>query len=309
MLKRSKTILPFLLCGLFFINVNARDTTKVQSATGSAVPAVQDSLKRDTTKQISDTATVVESKTVPVVPAEKPAVKKNKSSFFDKKAYLQYGVFFLSGAVLVLLIWLIKQQRNKKRNRKMNNTPSEDKHLNNIIIESSALVAKLSADISVYKDRLKAAEIQMAKLEVELADLKESVSVPTGIKHNADPFEEQESTLVKEPHATSYLYFPSPLSDGSFRKVDGKTSFLEGASIYRFKLTSDTDALFEFCEDSSSISMALHNRNDLILSVAEEMEGKYAGAKKVMIYKGKMGRVQLVDNKWLLVQKAQIKYV
>lgn len=243
-----------------------------------------------------------------IVKNEKTLRNGGEPVMLKKKDYLYKGLFFLGGCMCVMLIWFIIHLRKRKRNGKMN-SQYEDEYLNKKIIADSLEVKELLSKIKEKDNTLKKAEIRINELEDEVSNLKEQISALTGTKAKVDFPEDKASNLALESFPASYLYFPSPLSDGSFRKIDGRTTFSEGASIYRFKLISDNEAVFEFCEDISSVSMALNNRNDLILSVSDEMEGHYAGAKKVMIYKGKMGRVQLVDNKWLLVQKAQIKYV
>lgn len=300
MLKRSKTILLLLLCGLLFINVKAQDSTTIKSQNKT------DSSMLDTVMKTSNQAVL--RKDSAAVKVETIPIKGNGAVFKDKNNYLHDGLFFLSGCVCIMLIWLITHLINRKRSKKMN-SQFEDEYLNRKIIASSPEVKELKRTLAEMDIKLKMAEDTITKLQKQLEHSLAQYSILEGKKNIAPGIEVREPDLLQEQHSPGYLYFPSPLSDGSFRKIDGRTSFSEGASIYRFKLISDTNALFEFCEDNSSVSMALNNRNDLILSVAEEMEGHYSGAKRVMIYQGKMGRVQLVDNKWLLVQKAQIKYV
>src|SRR5690606_15390248 len=54
------------------------------------------------------------------------------------------------------------------------------------------------------------------------------------------------------------LYFPNPTSDGYFLADNGRNTFTEGASIYKFTLSSPSEATFEYCEDTSSVKIALN---------------------------------------------------
>jgi len=219
-----------------------------------------------------------------------------------KNNYWKYILTFITGAVLILLVWYFKSRWEKKNLIKVatpmmntENSEAEFKNQQLIINRLTNENHELRAEIDKLRSIVEKSKITIDQLNGNIMDLSASKSILP------------ESAVIQEQ--ARLLFFPSPLSDGSFRKVDGKPQFLEGASIYRFSLISDNEAKFEFCDESSSVSMALNNRNDLILSVADEMEGSAANAKKILTYKGILGRVILEESKWIVKEKAKIKYV
>lgn len=120
------------------------------------------------------------------------------------------------------------------------------------------------------------------------------------------------NTIYKENIAQkSYgvLYFPNPNMSGDFKHTGGKPTFIEGTSIYKFSLISPTEALYEFCEEKSAVTMAINNRNDLILSVAEESNAYTPNATKILIADQKKGKAKLEEQSWIITEKAKIKYI
>ncbi|PTS98625.1 hypothetical protein DBR11_14365 [Pedobacter sp. HMWF019] len=238
---------------------------------------------------------------------------KDSMLSFNSMDYFYIPISFVAGCLLVSLVWYAKSRKRKKRKstsetKKMSPEESRDREISLIEKENLnlfATVKELNQKISDLEARLIESDLKCKKAEDTIGDLYvtiknlESITLEKVKDHSNETFEEP----------SKYLFFPSPLPGGSFRKVDGKDTFLEGASIYRFKMISETEAKFEFCEDSSSVGMALNNRVDLILSVAEEMEGNSSGAKKILTYNGETGKVVLEDTKWIIVKKIKIKYV
>jgi len=226
----------------------------------------------------------------------------------DHYHYTKYGMSFIAGCVLILLLWFIKSRNHEKAKnsqRKSEIGVNNDGQLRDELMQNSINgLRREKQELQIRIDKLEEikhkSKITIDELNGKIDDLQASqyLAIEPAVYEELQPVH----------NSSNYLYFPSPLSDGSFRKIDGKAQFLEGASIYRFNLISDTEASFEFCDESSSVSMALNNRSDLILSVAEEMEGASAGAKKILTYKGIVGQALLEDNKWIVIRKVQIKY-
>lgn len=105
------------------------------------------------------------------------------------------------------------------------------------------------------------------------------------------------------------LYFPNPNRSGDFKNAGGKPTFIEGTSIYKFSLISPTEAHFEFCEEKSAVATAINNRNDLILSVAEESNAYTTNATKILIADDQKGKAVLEGISWRITDKAKIKYI
>ncbi len=117
---------------------------------------------------------------------------------------------------------------------------------------------------------------------------------------------ESDKLLVRQPDYAP-LYFPNPTSEGFFPTNNGRGSFVEGASIFKFNVASSNEATYEYCDDSSSIKIALNNRNELILSVAEELTAYNPAANKIVTEVP--GKVLLEGEVWKVTQKAKVKYI
>jgi len=229
-------------------------------------------------------------------------------------AVWEYLLCIAGGALLVALVFQIRKKPDRKNKRSDTIIKSEMQNESKFDLsqgdyreaiglkEENKKLRKeneqLREELNEKNKALKNAELTIARLENGGIDEKDVV---------VDTIEVQ--VEKSEQRSGRQQYFPSPLSDGSFRRVDGRESFLEGASIYRFNIVGEAEATFDFCEDFSSVSMALNNRNELILSVAEEVEGNYTTAKKILTYKGESGKAVLEDNKWNVVRKIKIKYL
>ena len=116
-----------------------------------------------------------------------------------------------------------------------------------------------------------------------------------------------EKTSAEKP--ANVLYFPNPNRSGDFKNAGGKPAFIEGTSIYKFSLISPTEAQFEFCEEKSAVATAINNRNDLILSVAEESNAYTPNATKILIADDQKGKAVLEGISWRITDKAKIKYI
>lgn len=210
-------------------------------------------------------------------------------------------IWFGFGMVFIGFIWLIKgfldDKKRKVESRKIEDQENMNRKLKHISDEFEIKYNKLLVKYNELKTKLNRAEDTIT----ELNKLKE---LP------AKTFEKSPELPISPPTQQKAIrkYFSSPLMDGSFMHSDGQDSFSLGASVYCFMLKSDQEAEFEFCEDPSSISMALNNRTDLILTVAEEKEGNAFNARGISTYNGNVGKAKLANDKWIVVEKLQIKY-
>jgi hypothetical protein len=224
-------------------------------------------------------------------------------------AYWEYLLCIAGGALVIALLFQIGRKPERKDKRRNTTTIKEMQNESRFDGDPGQLKEflkfKNEREIERLREELLEKNLSLKKAELTIAELENGQMIEEDLLQDA--VDVSVDSPVRE--SIKRQYFPSPLSDGSFRRVDGRESFLEGASIYCFSLLGDTEASFDFCEEISSVSMALNNRNELILSVAEEMEGNYTTAKKITTYKGESGRAVLEDNKWNVVRKIKIKYL
>lgn len=134
-------------------------------------------------------------------------------------------------------------------------------------------------------------------------------TVETIIEEISTPIELSVENKIPIANDVKILYFPNPNLDGNFRNNEGKESFIEGASVYQFILKDETNASVEFCDNTSSVTIALNNRNEMILDLATETNPYNPNAAKIMIVDNQKAKAQLEGNIWVIKEKAKIKYV
>jgi hypothetical protein len=205
--------------------------------------------------------------------------------------YIHLVLAFITGTFIVGIVWILVNKNKSKHSKKSlqsgmrPNDEISDLWLRNENYKLKSKIHNLEEEVVRLKAEIRKLQEVNEKAERTISELQDD--------HDTPSLNNSPSNKEIPVDSTNYQYFPSPLSDGSFRKIDGKAQFIEGASIYRFTIISDSEARFEFCDDKSSVSMALNNRNDLILTVADEMEGSSAGATKILTYKGMKDQIHL----------------
>ena len=231
-----------------------------------------------------------------------------------KSDVLNKITFFLAGSALIGLTWFLTKKKKRRSGNKVRDNYNKAQQM--VIVgaignaKPNNEINRLRIEIDELKSIIAQKEKEMKYANETIFDLKQQQS---GELNSVQELHGKniENTEIVVPTETvrRHLYFPSPLANGSFRKIDGSEVFIEGASIYRFTLISDSKAHYEICDDNSSNGMALNNRNDLILSVAEEQEGNHSSAKRILTFNGQSGEAVLEDDKWTVVKKLLIKYI
>lgn len=212
-------------------------------------------------------------------------------------SFIYYILAFLLGALVMYFVGRLRSPSKKEEklqvhglHQKANNSPHE--------------IAKLNSEIYRLKQQL--ADCESKRKE---ADRIQMEAVPQEEVRTAEwDISKDLSKATPVPiRFESILYFPNPNVEGNFRQVDSKENYTEGASIYKFSLSSPTEATYEFCLDKSAIGMAFNNRNELIRSVAKEINSYTAEVSAIQCVS--KGKAILEGSTWRVVEKAEIKYI
>lgn len=218
---------------------------------------------------------------------------EDETSFLSEH-FFSYSVAFLAGCLLTMIVMmLLKKPKHRDHYRNPQSFSRSSQHHG-------------QNDFAQYRNPVS------RPIEPEIPSPKsdEQIAVPVDDVSRTVEFPNIENVLNKEPVTeASIMYFPNPNIEGNFRKVDGRTGFVEGASIYKFNLLSATEAEFEFCKEKSSIAIALNNRNELILNVAEELNAYTSKASQILSESDEKGTAYLDGSVWKVTRKAKIRYV
>lgn len=242
---------------------------------------------------------------VPPVPVEEPNTLLPK---------IYYAGFFLGGVILTLAFRLISRRGEFRGSTKgkinIGRLSVTDQELINDLRDQND---KLSKSKRLLEKRIEVLEAQIPKVAVPKEESITSTIPIQPVNEEASFTKEWEVgsnitnlEAIKESYQ-SVLYFSTPNRSGEFR--GGSNTFEEGASIYKFSLISPTEAFFEFCDNRSSVGLALNHRNDLILAVAEESNAFNPGASRIAIDGNQQGQALLEGSFWKVTKKAKIKYI
>lgn len=112
---------------------------------------------------------------------------------------------------------------------------------------------------------------------------------------------------VSTPKVTEF-YMSTPNPDGSFEADQGSDAFRNTVSLYKFTVSANNPlkATFVFSSDAVGTSDSLNNPKTFIEPVCYQANDAFPGASKV--FTTTPGTAEKRNNKWVVVDKAKIKY-
>jgi hypothetical protein len=152
---------------------------------------------------------------------------------------------------------------------------------------------------------------EVGDLRNELDELKSSLQVLYAkFEENKKPVETA-NRIWQEPRSSSepkreVFYLSTPNKDGSFNQSSVHTAYQEGGSIYRFTKTRYGYAEFQIDENPSSVKLALEYADKNIDPVCEAVNAYNPKAERIMTMQP--GRADLEGDKWIVSNKAKIRY-
>ena len=222
-----------------------------------------------------------------IIDSQKQGLIENQS-YFSLMHIATYLLAFLFGIVPTLFYYKKRLNTLRKKNNELNKKIEKLKW-NPISKQVSS--SSISTIISSQDN----------KKEVEQEEtIKEIISQPIELEV------ENRLPLVTN---TRILYFPNPNLDGHFKHNEGKETFIEGTSVYKFTLLDEYNATIEFCDNVSSVKIALNNKDIMILGLAIETNLHTPNVHQILIVDNQKAKAQLENNIWVIKEKAKIKYV
>jgi hypothetical protein len=150
-------------------------------------------------------------------------------------------------------------------------------------------------------------------LENELSLLKKELQV---IKNQSEQERKQPVVLEvlvgkeEDPQLletiSEVLYFPSPNNDGSFNNSSSSKAYRDGASMYVIQKLSSSRGKFHLDERISSMNRALQLPDRNIIPVCDSINEYEPRFNRIKLLDD--GIVELEGDKWIMKQKARIRY-
>lgn len=106
---------------------------------------------------------------------------------------------------------------------------------------------------------------------------------------------------------TKVYYFSTPQPDGTFNDSNKSDLFIATSSMYKFTILSSNKAHFEFINDESTLRDALNYPDSYLLPVCRAENTRNIKATKITTI-GKGGIAELNDGRWIVTEKAVIRY-
>lgn len=165
------------------------------------------------------------------------------------------------------------------------------------------LLAQRDAEKEVYVKKVAARNRKIEELEMLLANRNQvaSASVATSV---AGAVIDMDVAPVQEE-----FYLSTPNEDGSFNDQGKSKTFKPTASLYHFVVSEKNKnlAAFAFVDDENAVMRALNYPDTCLLPVCQELNAHNIDARAIKTEEP--GLVELVNDKWMLKEKARIVYV
>ena len=157
---------------------------------------------------------------------------------------------------------------------------------------------------SVSSSELKDSNNRIRDLESQIEQIKKQLSNPNSTSNHTTQEPVQET---KQPEVKIETFFLStPNSDGSFNESSVKSTYQDGATIYRFTKSGGNRAKFQIDEKESSTKLALQYPDKNIDPVCDAVNAYNPKATRIVTEQ--QGEAELQNDKWIINAKAKIRY-
>lgn len=218
-------------------------------------------------------------------------LKKKDVNLFDIKSIIILSLF-----ILILLFFLQYQKLKKEFEKQKINFENHNNQLkltNNNRQDSEIIIRDLKSCI-VEKDK----EIIELNRKLDQIENKQSIMLDSN-NISEDNISEQKGKKIK--------YFKSPISDGTFRNEHQSDVIEFATTMFKFEFIKDEKrAKFEFCGDEKVISYAINFSEENIEKVCDYNNS--INNFKSQIITIVPGVAELQGDKWIVTQKAKIKF-
>ena len=201
----------------------------------------------------------------------------------------------LMGAILGAMLY----RKNKMYGKLEEKFSSLKAHATNL----ERMLAQKEGENANYRHTFEQKDAKIKELEERLTQ-QERIAVPTREWENIGPAATAIPSYQKEE-----FYLSTPNKDGSFNNNGKSKTFKPTASLYHFTVMNriKNTAEFEFVNDEGAVVRALNYPDTCLLPVCKEVNALNPNARTIQTVK--KGIVQLMNDKWVLKEKAEIKYV
>jgi hypothetical protein len=243
-------------------------------------------------------------------PLQENISKNNLESTEDKDINL---VLLLAGVFIVpiLLIWLFETKNEKVKQKaepKKNLSPILSRHKVEYLEKENL---KLRNTLQSFKETTKAIDNNI-NTEEQLKALKVKDNLIASQQRELERLKAEIKQLkqVKEPETPKIeklLFFAEADWQGNFIAPNATKTPKLGASIYRFLLNEESDeAIFEFYNMPSTFLSVMNNPGVKLFNVCIADNDFNGNANKIETIK--KGKVILKKGKWLVAEKALIRF-
>jgi hypothetical protein len=243
--------------------------------------------------------TVQDTSATPKTPIIEEAIEPKKSDS-NILMYLFYVLLFVSIAANGYFLYDKFSNKNiTKQSNNMKKAPSSNNGVNMLRTQKLEKLEKENKDLKI-ENRKTGRDLDNAKSKIQILEqvMKEMKQVMKEMKQVKKP---------ETPKIEKLLFFAEADWQGNFIAPNATKTPKLGASIYRFLLNEESDeAIFEFYNMPSTFLSVMNNPGVKLFNVCIADNDFNGNANKIETIK--KGKVILKKGKWLVAEKALIRF-
>ena len=232
-----------------------------------------------------------------------------KNNIQEKDKWITTLYYAIGGLVLVsllaLLIPLFLRKSKGKSEKTTKNTSNTEGFLDVKTMNEKFYAAPLGSNKEQATSPSDKEEQQKAKEEAAAALKKKEEEERTKEVALKKAEEEKAKAAAEAAKTIPAFYLSIPSGDGFFSNDNRIPSYRNGNTFYRFYLLSDTEAEFEFCSEATTF--AIDQPETHIFRACDQLNTRPDKAKGIATET--RGTARLEGDKWVITEKAKIKYL
>jgi hypothetical protein len=227
----------------------------------------------------------------------------------EKSGIFSTGLSLYILIILLLLTFIILQLMNLRRK-------SMEIYANTKILKDIAKSQRITKNIDIISNRLTRIESEIIQIsesrQVQQVQNKENIDNPVQeintFNDQADVITSDVSDIAESNNKQVTFFMPSPDNDGNFDNRKKSDHFIPSVSVYKFVMNENSDITAEFYiyQDPNNMERAINYYSSILKKVCKSETAFDPMGKSIVTLEP--GIAVLTDNKWVVKEKALVKY-
>lgn len=235
---------------------------------------------------------------------------KEKDDWINTLYYAGGGLIVVGLVTLLGFLFLGKSKKKTVETAEKRENTEGSLDVKRMDEKAFAVLENSQNQEQAKKEALKKAKLETeadekAKAEAIEKAKKEALEKAEADKKAADEKVKAEAEAKRLAALIPSFHLSIPSGDGFFSNDNRFSAYQNGRTVYRFYLLSETEAEFEFCNEATAF--AIDKPQTHILAACEPLNARPDKAQGIETEI--KGTAYLEDGKWIIKEKAKIKYL